>query len=310
LRKSSLLPQQVVVGGECVGVLRAGAGRAVTAMCVPQRDGGTGYEGGCRYQSWRRSFDAEQALDNAPGAGSGRYSGGGQTAVPSLTSVADSPAGGVIVSGGEDKEVRVWDMSNAYPSSYAATPMQPVSKLKGHRDTITCLQMNERIIVSASEDRTIKLWDLRCGGGRQNSGCIRTLLGHQGHIRHLQLRGPPGAMSIISASSGAGGVGGGAGAKGGATAGVVRIWDERKPSTSALVLKGHTGAINALSADWTSIATGSADHTVKLWSLLTGQLLGTCLHHNSPVVGVTLRDRHVVSSTQDGQVCLWRAELQ
>ena len=73
--------------------------------------------------------------------------------------------------------------------------------------------------------------------------------------------------------------------------------------------RGHTGAVTALSVDWTTVATGSADRSVKLWSLLTGRVLCTSAHHTSPVVGVSLRDRHVLSSAQDGQVCLWRADL-
>ena len=125
---------------------------------------------------------------------------------------------------------------------------------------------------------------------------------------------------------------------------MVRVWDERKPSMSSLVLEGHTQAVTALdgpcsfilgqfthlfvypaflvllsplslrsffysassrvrtlpfssrttqtlTVDWTTIATGSADRTVRLWSLFTGEPLGVSAAHGSTVTGIALRDR-------------------
>jgi WD40 repeat protein len=69
----------------------------------------------------------------------------------------------VIVSGSEDKTVKVWDPESG----------DCVRTLEGHYDKVTSVAMGHfggrDVIVSGSEDKTVKMWDLESGD------CVKTL---------------------------------------------------------------------------------------------------------------------------------------
>ncbi|EDQ98653.1 uncharacterized protein LACBIDRAFT_298368 [Laccaria bicolor S238N-H82] len=73
-----------------------------------------------------------------------------------VTSVAFSPDGRHIVSGSDDKTVRVWD---------AQTGQSVMDPLKGHDDYVTSVAFSPdgRHIVSGSEDKTVRVWDAQTG---------------------------------------------------------------------------------------------------------------------------------------------------
>ena len=77
--------------------------------------------------------------------------------------------GNILVSGGTELALRVWDTRSA----------QKEGKLKGHRDNVRAIVVDAegRKCVTASSDRTIRLWDI----GEQR--CIQTFAGmHLGSI--------------------------------------------------------------------------------------------------------------------------------
>ena len=90
--------------------------------------------------------------------------------------MAFSPDGKRIVSGSEDKTVKVWD---------AATGQETLT-LKGHTGAVTSVAFSPdgKRIVSGSEDKTVKVWDAATGQE------TLTLKGHTscGHQRGVQPR--------------------------------------------------------------------------------------------------------------------------
>ncbi|MDF1744678.1 MAG: SUMF1/EgtB/PvdO family nonheme iron enzyme [Gimesia sp.] len=82
--------------------------------------------------------------------------------------LAVTPDGKYAVSGGADRLIKVWDLSNG---TLAST-------LKGHSRDVYCVAVtpNGKQIISGSRDRTLKVWDLRSGK------VVQTLKGHTGSI--------------------------------------------------------------------------------------------------------------------------------
>ncbi|EGC32439.1 hypothetical protein DICPUDRAFT_57126 [Dictyostelium purpureum] len=80
----------------------------------------------------------------------------------------------ILMSGGSDKVVRVWDLNTS----------QPIQVVQGHNEGIRALQFKGNVLVTGSDDMTCKLWDLR-----SKSCNISTLRGHNGAIRCLQWDG-------------------------------------------------------------------------------------------------------------------------
>lgn len=78
-----------------------------------------------------------------------------------VTTLATTKDGRLLVSGGADKTVRVWDRITG----------QCTHTLAGHTDSVSALAVSadNRFVVSGSQDRTLRIWDL--GSGR----CVRTL---------------------------------------------------------------------------------------------------------------------------------------
>lgn len=60
------------------------------------------------------------------------------------------------------------------------------------------------------------------------------------------------------------------------------------------VISGHTGWVRSVSVDVSNewFATGSADRTIKIWDLASGQLKLTLTGHVHTVRGVAISARH------------------
>ena len=84
-------------------------------------------------------------------------------------------ASALIVSGGCDKQLRVWDVKSGYC----------IYVLEGHSSTIRCLRVlhNRPIAVSGSRDATLRVWDV------QRGKLLRTLTGHEESVRCLDVCG-------------------------------------------------------------------------------------------------------------------------
>lgn len=84
-------------------------------------------------------------------------------------------ANALVVSGGCDKQLRVWDVKSGYC----------IYVLDGHTSTIRCLRVlhNRPIAISGSRDATLRVWDV------QRGKLLRTLTGHEESVRCLDVCG-------------------------------------------------------------------------------------------------------------------------
>ncbi|GAA98897.1 uncharacterized protein L969DRAFT_95575 [Mixia osmundae IAM 14324] len=84
--------------------------------------------------------------------------------------------------------------------------------------------------------------------------------------------------------------------------------DELPPNVAFMTLAGHHGAITALdfSEPYGTLVTASADETVKLWDLTTGEEYGSLSGGHSGVVkALQVESNLCVSGSKDGRVCIW-----
>jgi WD40 repeat protein len=203
----------------------------------------------------------------------------------SVTSVALSADGTTIVTWPGYQIVRVWDA--------ASGAVRRV--LRGHEGWVNCVALSAdgTTIVSGSEDQTVRVWDAATGAERL------VLRGHEGQVRSVALSAD--GRTIVSGSKDQ----------------TVRVWDAPRrrllwqwPSRSARrVLRGHEGWVNcvALSADGTTIVSGSGDQTVRVWDAASGAVRRVLRGHEDWVNCVALSaDRTtVVSGSDDKTVRVW-----
>ncbi|CAO3645907.1 unnamed protein product [Cunninghamella blakesleeana] len=174
-----------------------------------------------------------------------------------------------LVSGGCDRDVRVWDLNSG--------ELRHI--LRGHTSTVRSLDMKDKkIAVTGSRDMTTRIWDIERGV------LLHVLLGHQGSVRCLEINGNTVATGSYDATA--------------------RIWDMRT-GRCLHVLEGHTAQIYAIAFDGTKVVTGSLDFTIKVWSAETGQCLATLQGHTSLVGQLQLRGSTLVSGGSDGCLRIW-----
>lgn len=134
-------------------------------------------------------------------------------------------------------------------------------KLKGHSDSVYCLQMHHHQIITGSRDRTIKIWDTR------TRECQRTLRGHNGSVLCVRFD----EEVLVSGSSDS----------------TVFVWD--KASWRVVQeLRGHRSGVLDLALSRTAYVSCSKDTTIKVWSRPDGQLLRTITGHEGPVNALDL----------------------
>ncbi|KAJ7091399.1 hypothetical protein B0H15DRAFT_835950 [Mycena belliarum] len=172
-----------------------------------------------------------------------------------------------LVSASSDGTVQAW-------SPHAAGAPDP-STLGTHSDYVRCLAVcrSQNWVASGSFDRTIKLWDLTRSASTAAASPEPLITLHP-----ADPAAPKSSVYALAADPF-----GHAIASGGPER-VVRLWDPRSGKRTGKLV-GHTDNIRAilLSEDAKYLLTGSADASIKLWSLTTQRCLHTFTHHADSV---------------------------
>ena len=206
--------------------------------------------------------------------------------------------GNLIVSGGSDGDVCIWN----------ANDRSLVARLKGHRDAVNACTFNAStsLIASASDDRTLRLWD-------RDDRTRRLAFAAHGHAVSACAFSPDGPY-VIS----------------GAVDGSLRRWtipsdesawehwfalrthiglEAASQRFEMLELEGHERAVNQViyASDGSFVATASDDRTLRLWDPQEGKERRVLQGHRAAVRGLAIhpQGQHIASVSDDGEMRVW-----
>ncbi|EIW77695.1 WD40 repeat-like protein [Coniophora puteana RWD-64-598 SS2] len=262
----------------------------------------------------RWELDGGQLQDGTPS----RFRMSAQTHTDWVNDIVLCNYNQTVVSASSDGTVKAWN-------PHSSTPQDPVT-LGAHADYARCLAVcrEQNWVASGSFDRTIKLWDLT-RSAPSHSAQSPTSPSASSSPRHayatstststststptpLLTLNPPDASSPKSSVYALGCDPYGHVIASGSPERVVRLWDPRSGKRTGKLV-GHTDNIRAVvvSEDGRYLLTGSADASIKLWSLASQRCLHTFAHHADSVWA--LHSTHpalerFVSGDRSGIVCL------
>ncbi|KAG8907590.1 Mitochondrial fission protein [Tulasnella sp. 403] len=171
-----------------------------------------------------------------------------------ITALDFSEPYGVLVSASQDDSTRVWDLCTG----------DEIGRLKGHRGTVKCMQVDDSICITGGADGSIRVWDLRRVGEDDDT----STLGESPELVHHSDTLDEGRASSSSNP----------------------ILTDASPDDGACVrvLEGHSKAVSALYFEDTCLVTGASDKTLRQWDLSTGQCVLTmdilwAISHPTPI---------------------------
>ncbi|KAL5613587.1 hypothetical protein FOVSG1_002650 [Fusarium oxysporum f. sp. vasinfectum] len=174
-----------------------------------------------------------------------------------------------LVSGGCDRDVRVWNLKTG----------ACLHTLRGHTSTVRCLKMADaNTAISGSRDTTLRIWDIRTGL------CKNVLVGHQSSVRCLEIKGD----IVVSGSYDT----------------FARVWSISE-GRCLQTLQGHFSQIYAIAFDGKRVVTGSLDTNVRIWDPSSGECLAILQGHTSLVGQLQMRGDTLVTGGSDGSVRVW-----
>ena len=237
-----------------------------------------------------------------------------------LRAMAVTPDGHRLVSGGDDRTVRVWDLASG----------RLQHTLHGHSDSVRAVAVTPdgRRIVSGGTYDAVRVWDLESGQ------FLHSIAGPAGYRAVHAVAVTPDGNKIVWAGAGSAvhvwdlahgrleyvlksldhSVGSVALTPDGRSvlscgdAGKVQIWDLASGKlVRVLNGKPHPVFSLAVTPDGRRIVSGGRDNSVRVWDYASGKLERTLWGHTGPVdtVAVTGDGSRIVSSGQDKKVLMW-----
>jgi WD40 repeat protein len=188
-----------------------------------------------------------------------------------------------IVSGSEDRTIRVWD---------AQTGSAVLRPLKMHSSGVCSVAFSPdgRRIASGSTDKTILIWDAVTG-----KVVAGPLEGHAHSIWSVCFS--PNGKQVASGSRDQ----------------TIRIWDAKAGDLLVGPLSGHKDGVTsvAFSVNGTHIVSGSHDMTVRVWDAMSGRLVcGPLTGHRDWVYFVAFSpdSKRIVAASHGENVCVWNTD--
>lgn len=189
--------------------------------------------------------------------------------------------GAVLATGGRDKEICLW----------ALTDKIPIHTLTGFLSQVECVlfSWNELEIAGGNTSGAVKIWDIRKG----QTFC--SFAGHRGKVKCL-------AQSQFEEHFWASG----------AFDGHVKLWDARSGQLIA-TYRGHSNksvTCMEFSPDGRWVVTGGEDCKIKLWDIAAGKALAELPGHSGPLTAVQFHPNEylLASSSLDKTVRFWDME--
>ncbi|KAF8837553.1 WD40 repeat-like protein [Paxillus ammoniavirescens] len=190
-----------------------------------------------------------------------------------------------ILSGGEDRVLRVWDVETH----------QPVAEWGGHEADIWC-------IVMSADDQLV------ASGDSQGRIVIREMsdLKENGRIKHTIDTGPRSVYSICFSPDGTK-------LASAHDDDMIRVFDVENGDLILGTIKGHTHWVNCVvwSLDGSQLFTASCDHSIRLWDSETGEAIGDALTgHTDYVMSISLSPdgTKLASASHDSTVRFWATD--
>lgn len=238
--------------------------------------------------------------------------------LPSEANALALPVARLVLTGGEDGLLRLWDLSTG----------ELVREMQGHDERIQSIAsaQNMRLALTAGADGTLRIWDYQAGE------CLNVLGGHTSEVNAVDLT-PDGRLGLSASNDltirlwdiGAGQIlrtlSGhshfvrGAAFVPGAPLALSAAWDKTVclwdlPSGECLrSFTGHAEVIDALavSPNGRLAATGGLDHAIFLWDLTHGALQTKLEGLTDPVraLAFSTDSRFLFSAHEDGTVVIW-----
>ncbi|MEH2239140.1 nSTAND1 domain-containing NTPase [Nostoc sp.] len=194
-----------------------------------------------------------------------------------VLSLSWSGNGETIATGSADRTAKIWQVSDGHL----------LRTFSGYRDFVTSVSFSPdgKMLAIASADKTVKLWSV------SNGQLQKTLLGHSAAVSSVAFS-PDGQIASASEDK------------------TVRLW--RRDGTLLRIIPAHNAEVLSVnfSHDGQTLASTSADSTIKLWSSQDGSLRQTLLGHSIAVYSVSFSpdDQTVVSAGADQTVRLWQRD--
>ena len=164
--------------------------------------------------------------------------------------------------------------------------------LKGHTDSVYCVQFDDHKVITGSRDQSIRIWDLK------TLECTKVLSANHPVAEGAKIPVPYHTLSIlclqfdkkllITGSSDT----------------TCIVW-ELPAYTPIARLSHHSAGVLDVAFDADHIISCSKDTTICVWSRHTFKLLRHLIGHRGPVNAVAIRGDKVVSASGDAVVKLW-----
>ncbi len=219
-----------------------------------------------------------------------------------VNSVAISPNGQVIASsGGADNTIKLWNLRTG----------ELLRTFRGHSDNVNAVVFSPdgKILASGSSDATSKVWDVESGKllrtlSGLNVGVNSVAIGSDGQILAsvsndytIKLRNlhTGSLLRILNSNSGR-------------EKGLLSL--EMNEGLHILQNYVSRGDSVAISRDGLTLASGCDDNTIKIWNLLTGELLSSLQGHLGTVYSVAIAPSGniLVSGSADETIKIWRCD--
>ena len=242
-------------------------------------------------------------------------SNGHQGIIFCLTTVTTENSESLIISGGFDKTIKIWNPFGQSLQSNQYTQSQLIATLKAHSHYITCIttiiESGNQYIISGSSDQTIKVWslfDIIQNAQNKSSDaieaenepistfkpfehsyteCITTCTFNKKHF--IAIGGGNYVIKIID------------------------IFNKSAPST-IVSLSGHSDSIISILTMYMDnqivIVSGSLDKTIKIWNPINEELMITLHEHSDSISSLMLLNLNeqqttLVSGSWDKSIRIW-----